>query len=101
MWLKSGNHKEKIKNPLYRSHDLRKLAKAVTPTKDKKKRTKRLKLSKIITNSNSSTDERTENKSVPVVVAQLVQEIKPVEETKVKKPASNTQKNVYILVYLI
>ncbi len=67
----------------------------------KKKRTKRLKLSKIITNSNSSTDERTENKSVPVVVAQLVQEIKPVEETKVKKPASNTQKNVYILVYLI
>ena len=68
---------------------------------NKKKRTKRLKLSKIITNSNSSTDERTENKSVPVVVAQLVQEIKPVEETKVKKPASNTQKNVYILVYLI
>lgn len=67
----------------------------------KKKRTKRLKLSKIITNSSSSTDERTENKSVPVVVAQLVQEIKPVEETKVKKPASNTQKNVYILVYLI
>lgn len=68
---------------------------------NKKKRTKRLKLSEIITNSNSSTDERTENKSVPVVVAQLVQEIKPVEETKVKKPASNTQKNVYILVYLI
>ena len=36
LWLKSGSHKQKIKSKLYRSHDLRKLAKAVTPPKDKK-----------------------------------------------------------------